>query len=201
PVTEGRVLSMREVELEIATAFRDSISRLSDPFSHRILFGLLNGDVPSLLDLKDRPPAYDDVGREVRWGMTLPELHNFEGAMEPSPAPRRRRMDVEQELAPPWRGESSGRRTRVTLPARIERREPRERRAAPPPPPSPRLTRSAYEKVFRQLASGKRLRIGREILTPVAVRGWYHAVFENARGEERLLSIDDVLEHMDGWRA
>ena len=41
---------------------------------------------------------------------------------------------------------------------------------------------------------------GTELLTPVAVKGWYHAVFHNARGEERLLSIDQVLEHMDGWR-
>lgn len=200
-ITDGRMLSLREAALEIAMAFAGSIRLHSDPFSQRILFGLLNGDVPSLLDLAERPHAYDDVGREVHWGVTLPELHNFVGAMEPSSTPRRRRADVEQELVPPWRGESVGRRTRVTLPARIERRETHERRAAPPAPPSPRLTRSAYEKVFRQLASGKRLRIGREVLTPVAVRGWYHAVFENARGEERLLSIDDVLAHMDGWRS
>jgi hypothetical protein len=74
------------------------------------------------------------------------------------------------------------------------------RRASSPQMTSPRLSRSAYEKVFRQLGSGKRLQIGRELLTPVAVKGWYHAVFHNARGEERLLSIDQVLEHMDGWR-
>jgi hypothetical protein len=55
--------------------------------------------------------------------------------------------------------------------------------------------------VFRQLSSGKRLQIGPELLTPVAVKGWYHAVFHNARGEERLLSIDQVLEHMNGWRS
>jgi hypothetical protein len=54
--------------------------------------------------------------------------------------------------------------------------------------------------VFRQLGSGKRLQIGRELLTPVGVRGWYHAVFRNARGEERLLSIDQVLENMERWR-
>jgi len=202
-MTDGRTLSSRETALEIATAFRESIRRWSDPFSYRILFAVLSGDIPSLLDLDDRPPAYDDVGRDVRWGTSLPELHNYEGAMrddEPVAMPRRRRADVEEKLAPPWRGESVGRRTRLTLPARVERRDASERRQEPPVPPSPRLARSAYEKVFRQLGSGKRLRIGREILTPIAVRGWYHAVFQNARGEERMLSIDDVLAHMDGWR-
>jgi hypothetical protein len=201
--TDGRTLSAREIALEIANAFRDSIRRHSDPFSYRVLFGILNGDVPSLLDFDDRPLAYEDVGRDLRWGTSLPELHNYAGAMsdEETEAPRRRRADVEEKLAPPWRGESVGRREHVTLPARIERRKTREeRRKEPPPAASPRLARSAYEKVFRQLGSGKRLRIGREVLTPVAVKGWYHAVFHNASGEERMLSIDDVLQHMDGWR-
>jgi hypothetical protein len=200
--TDGRTVSARELSLEIATAFRESIRKHSDPFSYRVLFGILNGAVPSLLDLDDRPSAYDDVGRDVRWGTSIPELHNYAGAMsdEETQAPRRRRADVEEKLAPPWRGESIGRRERVTMPARLERRSSREeRRKEPAPSPTPRLARSAYEKVFRQLGSGKRLRIGREVLTPVAVKGWYHAIFHNARGEERMLSIDDVLQHMDGW--
>ena len=204
PLTDGRTLSMREIAGEIATAFRDSIRHWSDPFSYRVLFAVMSGETPSLLDLADRPPAYDDVGREVRWGTTLPELHNFEGAMrdgESELTPRRRRSDVEEKLAPPWRGEEADRRARVTLPARLERRDRDERRIATPPTTSPRLARSAYERVFRQLSSGKRLQIGREMLTPVAVRGWYHAVFENHRGEERLLSIDQVLEHMGSWRV
>ncbi|HEX8617880.1 MAG TPA: hypothetical protein VF911_09880 [Thermoanaerobaculia bacterium] len=204
PLTDGRTLSMREIALEIATSFRESIRKWSDPFSYRVLFAVLSGEIPSLLDLDRRPPAYDDVGREVRWGTTLPELRNYEGAMrdEADPEPRRRRADVEEKLAPPWRGEAVNRRERVTLPARVERRDRSDRRASAPAMPShsPRLSRSVYEKVFRQLASGKRLRIGREVLTPVAVRGWYHAVFENARGDERVLSIDQVLENMSGWR-
>ncbi|HYK01765.1 MAG TPA: hypothetical protein VE974_08415 [Thermoanaerobaculia bacterium] len=204
PLTDGRTLSMREIALEIATAFRESIRQWSDPFSYRVLFSVLCGETPSLLDLDRRPPAYDDVGREVRWGTTLPELRNFAGAMqdESNESPRRRRADVEEKLAPPWRGEAANRRERVTLPARIERRDAPDRRGRPagPSSASPRLSRSAYEKVFRQLASGKRLRIGREVLTPVAVRGWYHAIFENARGEERTLSIDQVLQNMSGWR-
>jgi hypothetical protein len=204
-LTDGRTLSMRAIALETARHFAGTIRQWSDPFSYRVLFSVLAGETPSLLDLSDRPPAYDDVGHEVRWGTTLPELHNYQGAMhdddEPASDIRRRRADVEEKLAPPWRGEGSDRRERVTLPARLERREPQERRAASTvASPSPRLARSEYEKVFRQLASGKRLQIGRELLTPVAVKGWYHAVFRNDRGEERLLSIDQVREHMDGWR-
>lgn len=199
---DGRVSSMREIALEIAHCFRDSIRRNSDSFSERVLFAVLTGAMPSLLDLPDRPPSYDDVGRTIRWGSTIPELLNLEGAMDDKvhASPLRRRTDVEQHLAPPWRGESVGRRERRLLPARIERRERSERRREAPPPQQPRLARSAYERVFRQLASGKRLQIGREILTPVSVRGWYHAVFVNGRGEERVLSIDDVLEHKEGWR-
>jgi hypothetical protein len=203
PLTDGRTLSTREIALEIASTFRDSIRQWSDPFSYRVLFSVLSGETPSLLDLADRPPAYDDVGREVRWGTTLPELHNFEGAMrddESELAPRRRHSDVIEKLAPPWRGEEADRRARVALPAKLERRDRTERRTATGSTASPRLARSAYERVFRQLSSGKRLQIGREVLTPVAVRGWYHAVFENHRGEERLLSIDQVLEHMGSWR-
>ncbi len=203
-LTDGRTLSMREIAFETTTKFADSIRRWSDPFSERVLFSVLEGKTPSLLDLDTRPPAYDDVGHEVRWGSTLPELHNFQGIMQDvinDPQPQRRRADVEEKLAPPWRGEGSDRRERVTLPPRLQRRDSKERRAIPPQPSAPRLSRSAYERVFRQLSSGKRLQIGRELLTPVAVKGWYHAVFHNARGEERMLSIDQVLEHMDGWRV
>ncbi len=200
-VTDGRTLSMREIALGTATFFRESIRRWSDPFSYRVLFSILTGETPSLLDLNDRPPAYDDVGRQIRWGSTIPELTNFAAVMqdEPQSTPRRRRKDLEEKLAPPWRGESVGRRDRVTLPSRLERRGATERRSNPASS-STRLGRSAYERVFRQLGSGKRLQIGRELLTPVGVRGWYHAVFHNARGEERLLSIDQVLENMERWR-
>ena len=201
PLKHGRMLSMREIALEIATAFRESIHAWSDPFSYHLLFSILRGDTPSLLDFEDRPGAYDDVGRDVRWGTSIPELQNYAELMrdQSSDAPRRRASDVEEKLAPPWRGESIGRRDRVTLPARVERRDARERRSMVSAP-SRRLGRSAYERVFRQLGSGKRLQVGREILTPVGVRGWYHAVFKNARGEERVMSIDQVLEHAHRWR-
>lgn len=199
---DGRVVSFREIALETANAFRDSIRRFSDAFSYRVLFAVLSGRTPSLLDLNDRPHAYDDVGHEVRWGTTIPELQNFRGAMtdEASEAPMRRRADVEERLAPPWRGEPADRRERVTLPPRVERRERSERRTGTPEAPSPRLSRSDYEKVFRHLGSGMKLRIGREVLTPVAIKGWYHAVFVDERGQERMLTIDQVIEEAEGWR-
>lgn len=199
PARDGRTVSLRELALEIATSFRDSIRRCADPFSYRILFSMLRGETKSLLDLSDRPRAYDDVGREVRWGSAIPELENYAGAMqdEADARPRRRKADVEEKLAPPWRGEGVDRRNRVTMPPRMQRRDRTERRHELTPPSSaPRLTRSAYERVFLRLGSGKQLKIGRDVLTPVAVKGWYHAVFRDAKGGERLLSIDQVLEHM-----
>lgn len=198
PTRSGDTRSLRQISLEVATFFRDSIRRCSDAFSYRILFSVLSGETPALLDLPDRPHAYDDVGRVARWGESIPELENYSSAMQDEAAeiPRRRRADVEEKLAPPWRGEGIDRRNRVTLPSRLQRREPNERREAPPASSAPRLTRSAYERVFLRLAAGKQLKIGREVLTPVAVKGWYHAVFRDAKGAERLLSIDQVLDHM-----
>ena len=127
--TSGRTTSLRRIALATATVFRDAIGTLADPFSEELLFAVLRGDAPSLLDLDDRPSAYDDVGRETRW--------------------------------PPW--------------------------------PSP-LSRSLYEEVFLDLASGQPIDAGGELLTPLAVRGWYHALLRTPDGKERLLSIDQLLE-------
>ena len=178
--TSAGPMSLRGIAHSVATRFRDSIRRFSDPFSHRLLFSVLTGETPSLLDLDDRPHGYDDVGRSTRWGAVLPELENFAALMDDGP--RRRRADVEEKLAPPWRGESLARPRRP------------ERRRGAAPKPSPRLTRSAYETVFMKVARGNRLQLGGELLTPVAVRGWYHSVFKTARGEERMLSIDQIMQ-------
>ncbi len=189
--------SLRDIALATALSFRDSIRRYSDPFSFRLLFSILRGETLALLDLDQPPAAYDDVGRSIRWGAVLPELENFASLMsedaEGETSPRRRRVDLEERLAPPWRGEPAGRRSRVRMPQRTVDRRDHDRRKDPAASASPRLTRSAYEKVFLKLGSGKRLKIGNEILTPVAVKGWYHSVFVNPKGEERMLSIDDIL--------
>jgi methyl coenzyme M reductase subunit C-like uncharacterized protein (methanogenesis marker protein 7) len=187
-------MSFREIALAIALKFRESIRRYSDPFSYRLLFSVLRSETPSLLDLEDRPAAYDDVGRMTRWGSVLPELQNFAALMDDvSDSPtiaRRRRVDVDEKLSPPWVGEHSNRR-------RIER-QGGERRRVPAFPSRP-LTRSAYEKVFLKLTSGEQLRIGGELLTPVKVKGWYHSIFRTPAGEERMLSIDQLLKYMGSW--
>lgn len=193
-MTNGKTTSLRRVARATAFAFRESIRTLADPFSYRLLFSVLRGETPSLLDLDDRPAAYDDVGRVTRWGSVLPELQNFAALMRDEEAPetpRRRSADVDEKLAPPWSGERSDRRAAA--------RDERDRRAAAIAPPSKRLTRSAYEKVFLNLGSGKRLKIGDEIFTPVMVKGWYHSIFRAADGEERMLSIDQLLRYAGSW--
>jgi len=127
--TDERTLSLRELALEIATHFRESIRRVADPASERTLFAVLRGESPSLLDLDARPAAYDDIGRAVRWSS-----------------------------------------------------------------PMPRLSRSRYEQVFLRLGTLEPLRIEGELLTPVGVKGWYHAAFRDDAGETRLLSIDQILD-------
>ena len=73
----GDKASLREVALGVAMHFKNSVRRYGDPFAYRLLFSILQGKAPALLDLPDRPPAYDDVGRAIKWGTLLPELKNF----------------------------------------------------------------------------------------------------------------------------
>jgi hypothetical protein len=150
--TDGRTLSLRNVALEITRHFRPSIERYADAESVRRLFSLLEGTATSLLDLDDRPAAYDDVALK-----TKPE--------------------------PPWRDEADRRGHARRYP---ERRTPSSG-------PQSRLTRSAYERVFLHLGARKSFRLAGEELTPVAVKGWYHAVLRAPNGEERVVSIDQLL--------
>src|SRR3954451_25203472 len=194
--TSDRALkSLRQIAFETEMSFRDASRRVSDPFSYRLLLSVMRGETPSRLDLDGRPAAYDDVGRSTRWGSVLPELENFAALMHDDDAatstPRRRGADVDEKLAPPWSGEKPERRGRT--------RRSTERRNAPPSAPSQRLTRSAYEKVFLKLGEGRQLRIGQDVLTPVKVQGWYHSIFRDVRGDERLLSIDQLLKYMGSW--
>ena len=48
-------MSLRQIAQETAWFFRKSIRRYSDPFSFRLLFAVLDGRAPSLLELVDRP--------------------------------------------------------------------------------------------------------------------------------------------------
>ncbi|HYH10398.1 MAG TPA: hypothetical protein VEK11_25360 [Thermoanaerobaculia bacterium] len=77
----GDKRSLRQIGKDVAWFFRKSIRRYSDPFSFRLLFAILDGRAPSMLELVDRPSAYEDVGRLCRWGMVIHELKNYEAEM------------------------------------------------------------------------------------------------------------------------
>jgi hypothetical protein len=72
--TDGRRRSMRQIGFRTAWFFRRSIRKYGDAFSTRLLFGVLRGKEPSMLDLAQRPVAYDHVGVLCRWGMVLTDL-------------------------------------------------------------------------------------------------------------------------------
>jgi hypothetical protein len=78
----GDKRSLRQMATDVAWFFRKSIRKYSDPFSFRLLFAILEGRAPSMLELVDRPTAYEDVGHLCRWGMVIHELKNYETEME-----------------------------------------------------------------------------------------------------------------------
>lgn len=86
--TTGRRMSLRRIAKSIAWAFRKSIRTHSDPFSFRLLFAILDGRAPSMLELVDRPSAYEDVGRLCRWGLVIRELQSFHKELDMMPIGR-----------------------------------------------------------------------------------------------------------------
>jgi hypothetical protein len=87
---------------------------------------------------------------------------------------------------------------RRVRPALLERRI-RGGRPVAVPFPDRYLTRSRYEQVFLRLVAGTPIVVGGETYRPVKMRGWYHAVFAGPGGEERELSIDDLLAPEVEW--
>ncbi len=77
----GEKKSLRQMAVETAWFFRKSIRKYSDPFSLRLLFAILEGRAPSMLELVDRPSAYEDVGHLCKWGMVIHELKNYDAEM------------------------------------------------------------------------------------------------------------------------
>jgi hypothetical protein len=63
-------LSLRQVARRIFQHFRWPIARLADPLTFRLIGAVLTGRAPSLLESKDRPAAYEDVGRLCTWERT-----------------------------------------------------------------------------------------------------------------------------------
>lgn len=69
---EGEIYSLREMAGVITRKFWKSIKRISDPFTFRLIGSVIRGRAPSLLELPDRPPEYDDVGRLCEWDELFP---------------------------------------------------------------------------------------------------------------------------------
>jgi hypothetical protein len=133
----GEVLSLREVSARITKYFWPSIARLGDSRSLRLIQGVMHGTMPSLLELEDRPAAYESVGRLCTWTNLFPV------------------------------------------------------RALP---------RSGYERVFIRAISRRKLRLERDVYTPVGMRGWSHVVFARDRDHTRhAFSLDFLLKHIDDW--
>ena len=97
PTTAGRRLSLREMAGRTTRAFWRSIRSLGDPLSLQLIAAVMRGRAPSLLELADRPRAYDDVGRLCRWDdlfpITLLPRSRFERVLSHAIAGRRVRMD------------------------------------------------------------------------------------------------------------
>ena len=97
PVTGGTRLSLREMAGRTTRVFWESIRALGDPLSLQLIAAVMRGRAPSLLELADRPVAYDDVGRLCRWDdlfpITLLPRSRFERVLGHAIAGRRVRMD------------------------------------------------------------------------------------------------------------
>jgi hypothetical protein len=95
--TTGGLLSLREMAGRTTRAFWRSIRALGDPLSLQLIAAVMRGRAPSLLELPDRPAAYEDVGRLCRWDdlfpITLLPRSRFERVLGHAIAGRRVHMD------------------------------------------------------------------------------------------------------------
>ncbi len=69
---DGVTLSLRGIAARTTRYFWHSIQRLGDDRSLRLIAAVMDGDTPSLLELDDRPAAYDSVGRLCGWANLFP---------------------------------------------------------------------------------------------------------------------------------
>jgi hypothetical protein len=64
---DGRVLSLRQVARALARPFRRAVGTLSTPDVSEHVYAVLTGRARSFLDFPERPPEYEDAGRQIRW--------------------------------------------------------------------------------------------------------------------------------------
>ncbi|MDB4887292.1 MAG: hypothetical protein JWN79_2730 [Gemmatimonadetes bacterium] len=69
---QGEHLSLREMAGRTTRYFWPAITALGDPLSLQLIAAVMRGRAPSLLELDDRPAAYDDVGRLCKWDDLFP---------------------------------------------------------------------------------------------------------------------------------
>jgi hypothetical protein len=65
---DGRMLSLRAIAAETLRPFRRRIRQISDSSTMEHITAVFAGDARSLLDFRERPETYDDVGRAIDWG-------------------------------------------------------------------------------------------------------------------------------------
>jgi hypothetical protein len=95
--TAGERMSLRDMAGRTTRVFWNSIRALGDPMSLQLIAAVMRGRAPSLLELRDRPAAYEDVGRLCRWDdlfpITLLPRSRFERVLVHAITGRRVRMD------------------------------------------------------------------------------------------------------------
>jgi hypothetical protein len=70
--SSDRRMSLRAIAKKITDHFWPSIARVGDPRSLRLIESVVRGTTPSLLELDDRPPAYERVGTLCTWANLFP---------------------------------------------------------------------------------------------------------------------------------
>ena len=76
-IASGESLSLREIAGRVTKHFWSAIRRYADPFTLRLIGNVMAGRAASLLELADRPPAYESVGTLCAWEDSLFPEHEL----------------------------------------------------------------------------------------------------------------------------
>ena len=71
-IRSGERISLRAMAGRTTRHFWANITALGDPMSLQLIAAVMRGRAPSLLELDDRPAAYEDVGRLCKWNDLFP---------------------------------------------------------------------------------------------------------------------------------